>query len=453
MSEYLIALTFLFMYAFGFVAPFVFTLVYEWTDLFYPQMVAPALLGALPLSMICALSAFGFYLMDRRAPPRFNLRIALTFALALWVTLTTTWAEAPDAAWFKWNWAFKTVLFAAFIPFSIRSRVQIEAFLLVYLASCAAHLLPIGLKTMAGGGGYNVNLTLLGVNQSAWSESSMASAVCILSMPLLLSVARHSVLLPYDRLRKFAAIGVALAYVPAAIGTFARTAIIGFAVMGTGLWLRTRRKVVGMIIGGVVLAGATVFMSAQWESRISTIQDYQSENSAFVRILVWKWTLGYVADHPLGGGFNVYYINDIVIPAADSSAEPIVQHGRAFHSLYFEWLGEHGWPGLAMFLVLVGSCLLSLQRTIRRTRDHAELAWCNDYAKSLQLAIVVIMACGAFIGIGFQAAVWDLLSLSICLAEYARRALAKPAETVVVPWHAGAGEAGVAAAGHAVKIH
>jgi hypothetical protein len=36
-------------------------------------------------------------------------------------------------------------------------------------------------------------------------------------------------------------------------------------------------------------------------------------------------------------------------------------------------------------------------------------------------ALLTIMACGCFIGIGFQAYVWYLIALPVCLREYLRR--------------------------------
>ena len=84
--------------------------------------------------------------------------------MAIWVTLTLIWAQVPDAAWEKWDWAFKTVAFATFLPFVIRSRVQIEAFAQTYVFSLAANFVPFGLKVLISGGGYGRDLGLVGGN-------------------------------------------------------------------------------------------------------------------------------------------------------------------------------------------------------------------------------------------------------------------------------------------------
>ncbi|HEX3982991.1 MAG TPA: hypothetical protein VHX12_04800, partial [Acidisoma sp.] len=72
--------------------------------------------------------------------------------------------------------------------------------------------------------------------------------------------------------------------------------------------------------------------------------------------------------------------------------------------------------------------IISLMRTSRRCRGVKELAWCRELAQALQISIVTVMACGAFIGISYQPTLWDLFALSICVGQYSRRYLATTAQ-------------------------
>src|SRR5258705_9798723 len=130
-------------------APFVLTLGYVWLDIFRPQSVAYSLLNrGVPIAMIMGAAALGaYFVFDRRSPPRVSAVTLLSLMLAVWVTLTCLWAEVPEQAWIKWDWAFKTIVFSAFIPFVIRSRIQIEAFLLVFLLSLSANVIPFAVNT------------------------------------------------------------------------------------------------------------------------------------------------------------------------------------------------------------------------------------------------------------------------------------------------------------------
>ena len=103
-----------------------------------------------------------------------------------------------------------------------------------------------------------------------------------------------------------------------------------------------------------VLAAVLFHPGSDWADRMSTITQYNTEGSSLGRILVWEWTLHFVQSHPFGGGFNAYVVDTITFPALDDVGAPIVIHGKAFHSMYFEALGEHGWPGLGLLLGLAG---------------------------------------------------------------------------------------------------
>jgi putative inorganic carbon (HCO3(-)) transporter len=421
MRDLYVALIYLSFLVVGAAAPFVCTLGYVWVDIFYPQLVTSDL-DLLPVAMVMAVAAIGSYLLfDRRAPPRWTAHTTITLLFAGWVTLTLAWAEVPDMAWAKWDWAFKTVLFSAFLPFAIRSRVQIEAFLQVVLFAMALHMLPLAIKSAISGSSYGRGLGVVNGN-ALLLESSTLAAVSISLIPIILFLRRHAILLPRTRSRDALYLGLVGIAVLCAVGTYARTAMVGFVVVGAAMWLQSRRKLVFAL---VLVAAACVFAataSSQWEDRIATTADYNEESSALGRILVWQWTLGYVAEHPLGGGFNAYYIDTISFPGVDGGA-PVIIHGKAYHNIFFEILGEHGIPGLAMFCALVLLSFGCLRQVRARTRARPEFAWCFELAGALGVSLLTLLACGNFVGIGFQSTVWYALAAPVCLREYVRRAV------------------------------
>jgi probable O-glycosylation ligase (exosortase A-associated) len=409
----------------GLAAPFVLSLGYIWVSIARPHYIATSFLTAFPVSLVIGVLAVGWFLVrDLRSPPPFTPVLGMTAAMAIWVTLTTaTVAVVPDPAWVKWDWAFKTIVFSGFMVFVFRSRVQIEALLQVIVFSFAAHFIPIGLKTAVSGGGYGVALGLISEN-SGFGEGGILSAVAQICVPILLFLSKHSVLaprLPFVRLGYLGLAGVALI---ASIGTHQRSGLIGLLVLAGAMWLRTKHKIlfgVAGVLGALIMA---VSVSDSWTERMATIDDYNNEASARGRILVWQWTLGFVADNPFGGGFHSYMINEIPTPPSAENPEGGMIRAKAFHSIYFETLGEHGWIGLALFLAINIATLLSLQRIMRRTRGLEEMVWCRDLAAALQVSLLVLLASGAFIGIAFQPMFWYLFAASGCLANHVGRALA-----------------------------
>ena len=178
--------------AVGLAAPFILTLGYVWVDTLRPQDITWYILNQMPVALIMGVAAMaGYYLLDRRSPPRLTLGTLLPVLIGCWITATMFWAEVPAAGWPKWNWAFKSVMFSAFIPLVIRSRVQIEAFVQIYVLSLAANFIPFAAKVLISGGGYGQNLGLMGGNANL-SEGELLSTVVLMAIPLALHLSRHT---------------------------------------------------------------------------------------------------------------------------------------------------------------------------------------------------------------------------------------------------------------------
>jgi len=418
--------------ALGCVAPFVMALAYIWVDLFRPHDVAPALGQLLPFSLATAVLTIGAYLvLDRRAPPRLGLLTALMVIWAVWITLTTTWALFPAAAWVKWDWAFKTVLFTALLPFCFRSRIQIEAALIVILCCIASNVVPFAIKVTFDSGGYNRALGLVDLNGGWGGEGSTLSTYAFACLPLVAYLQRHSLLAPargWLRWVYLAAPGIAAI---GAFGTFARAALVAGFVWAVLTWWQSRRKLMMAVVMAAAVTAVVPFMGDAWMARISTITAPREDQSANVRLLVWGWTIDFANRLPAGGGFNSYLANRF--ETRSPSGVEVVEEGRAFHSIYFEVLGEHGWVGLAIFLAIFGVFFLDMWRIRRRVRHRPDLEWIGDLARALSLSMAIFMAGAAFVGVAFSPLQYYLFALAVSASAALRRAAAAPASAPAEP--------------------
>jgi probable O-glycosylation ligase (exosortase A-associated) len=405
----------------GVVTPFVLTLGYVWVDTFQPQTVAYVILNELPVAMIMGVAAFASYLMvDRRSPPPLTALTFIQILMAAWMTVTLIWAVAPERAIIKWDWAFKTAAFAAFIPFVIRSRVQIEAFASTYVFSLAGNFVPFGLKVLISGGGYGQNLGLQGGN-AGLSEGGYLSTVCLMAVPLTLYLGKHGQLIPRLPKISLAYLGVATLAIITALGTYERSALVGLAILLVYMFIRSRNKLLfGTLV--VVFGGIGLGLTASsWLARMQTSSDYLNENSALVRLLVWKWTLDFSTTHPFGGGFDSYVTNTIIIPGNAANPMGYIEFGRAFHSIYFEVLGELGYPGIVMFIGAGLISTFSLFRLSSKCRKILDLVWVADMADAVVTGTLVFLASGAFVGIAFQPPFWYFIAMSVCLQAFVYR--------------------------------
>ena len=270
-SGFLVLLYLLFL-GLGITSPFVMTLGYVWVDTFQPQNVAWFILNQLPVAFIMGAAAVASYIvLDRRAPPPIMTPMVCQVLLAIWMTTTLLWADLPDRAWPKWDAASKAMVFAAFVPFVIRSQVQIEAFAQTYVFSLAANFIPFGLKVIISGGGYGRNLGLQGGN-GGLAETGFLSCVCLMAVPLALYLGRHGRLVPKLPMMNVVYAGLAFLAVLTALGTYERSALAGLLALSVYMFLRSKRKALfgALCIAGLIALG--LFAAQSWNDRISTIE-------------------------------------------------------------------------------------------------------------------------------------------------------------------------------------
>lgn len=410
----------------GFSAAFAAALGFVWVDIVKPQQLAYSIINGLPLSMIAAVATLTlFALKDRKHPPRFGLILMLIALFALWITFTTSQSTIPARAWAKWDWASKVLIFAILIPFFFRSRVQIEAFILVFIFSASTIFFPAGVKTLLGGGGYGT-LAVMGGGNTGLGESSTLALVCVMLIPLMVFAMRHTLLFPKNLLTRGLFVTMILISLATVVGTTARTGIIAVVVMCALSMLKSRKKL--WWIGGAALAAVVLvnldLSSTTWGARMSTIETYNADSSALGRLKVWQWTVEFVGSHPLGGGFDAYLHNRIAAVSEDGVVVHVPDDqigGKAFHSIYFEVLGEQGIPGLIMYLSMIVLTLLTLRRLKKAWRDHPGMAWLAALADALTTSIVIFLAGGAFVGIAYQPYIFYMMSLTVAIDQYARR--------------------------------
>lgn len=405
------------MLVLGFNASFIFVMAYVWVDIFTPQHIAFSIISSVPVSLILGLCVFiAFFRLPKDPFVKARGITWVTLMFGIWMTLTLIWAELPGPALGKWDWAFKSVMFSILVPFFLRSRVHIEAMLWTIVISGIAHCIPFGIKVLLSGGGYGKPLGLI-MGNSGYGEGSTLALISICLIPMCLYLFKHQTLLPNARLARLMLGGFIALALLTSIGTYARTGLVSIGVLGLLLIMRSKNKLTYLVLVGIAGGIIALIASDAWVGRMGTIGD-DSEGSAMGRVAVWMWTLDYVLSHPMGGSFEVYRINETKLVLGDGSVLTVM--GKAFHSIYFEVLGETGFPGIAMYLSIMLMARNGFARVVRRHAD-GEHAWLTDAARYLLFTIYVFMAGGAFIGIGFQSFFYYLAALSVALVNFSDR--------------------------------
>ena len=419
--------------ALGLRRPFLWVLAYLYIDVVAPQKISYFLLASIPISLIAFLAAFGGWMLaDDKTNSRFALRQGLILMLLVYCGLTTIGADFPVEAAAKWGWVWKALVFAMVLPLTLRTRLRIEAAALVMVLAAGSIIITGGIKTAFSGGGYG-SLRFFVNDNTGLYEGSIISCVAIAIIPLIQWLARYGTIFPSDwRVKLFsAALVFACLLIP--VGTEARTGLLCIALLGVLLLRNVKRRVLYISLVAALGLVAVPFLPDSFTKRMNTIENHAADESASTRLAVWAWTLDYAQDHPFGGGFDAYRSNKLRIETqksegAGSNNQSVevtetFDAGRAYHSSYFEMLGEQGWLGLGLWLLIQAMGLWQMERIRSRWKERTGPGeqWQAPLANALQQAQLVYLAGSLFVGIAYQPFVFMLIGLQCGLWSYLRR--------------------------------
>ena len=412
--------------------PFLLVALYAYIDIVSPQRLSYFLLNSIPISAIAfALMVGAWLLVDDKKDCRFSARQGLMLLLLAWCGYTTLTADFPAEALTKWNWVWKAIIAGVFLPLVLRTRLRIEALALFMVLCASTIIINGGMKTALSGGGYGV-LNLMVENNSGLYEGSIISCVAISLIPLILWLSKHGTVFPPDWKVKTFCYCLCLACLLMPVGTEARTGLVCIVILAGLMLMRSKRK---FVYGPLMLLAALIsipFLPASFTQRMQTIENHQGDESASTRVAVWMWTLDYVKEHPGGGGFDNYLQNSFTYFAQSTVTDSggtrierrlVTDRGRAYHSAYFELLGEQGYFGFAVWALLHLICFIRTEaiRRAYRKRDGPDDAWVAPFALALQQGHIIYMIGSLFVGIAYQPFIFMMLALQIGLDTYLTR--------------------------------
>ncbi len=429
------------LFLLAFRRPYLFAMIYVYIDIVAPQRLSYFLLNSIPISLIAfGLAVIGAFIDDKKLDARMTVRQGAIALLFIYCAFMLTRSEFPLEALDKWSWVSRSMIFAFFLPFILHKKLRIETAITVYVLCASALIVTGGIKTAASGGGNGYGtLVILIDDNSGLYESSIISTVAISIIPLILWIAKYSTIFKIDWKIKAYAACLIFACLLIPVGTQARTGLVCIAVLLVLVLRFSKRRFLYMGLVATLGAVAIPFLPASFMDRMSTITDPKTDESASTRIAVWKWTWEYVQQHPLGGGFNMYKMNKIsyelkesdkpgdtptdLDPAAGSGPVVVEDESRAFHSSYFEMLGETGWPGLFLWLFIFVGSIIRLEIIRRRYQKRAQPGeeWVAPLAQALQNFLIIFMVGALFVGIAFQPFPLAMASIAIAFDSYLAR--------------------------------
>lgn len=400
--------------------PHIGVLVWTWLAFMNPHRLTWGFAYDMPFSMIVALVTLVSLLFSnepKKIPWTRETLLLLVFIG--WMTLTTTFAIYPVLAWPHFDKVWKIMLMVYVTMMLIQSKERINQVMWVMTLSLAFYGVKGGIFTILNGGMYHVRGpagTFIG------GDNEMGLAL-IMTIPLLRYLQTTATRVWLRHALSAAMLLCALG----AIGSQSRGAFLGIAAMGAFFWLKSRSKIGTGLLAIAAAALVLAVMPQQWYDRMNTIETYQSDGSAMGRINAWHMAFNLAKARALGGGFDIFQ------PAMFALYAPEPDNVHDAHSIYFEVLGEQGFVGLALFLMIGLMTWRSASWIIRRVRNDPKNRWAADLAAMIQVSLVGYASAGAFLGLAYFDFYYTLIGIvvvckTLLLAERSTAPTKNPAD-------------------------
>jgi putative inorganic carbon (HCO3(-)) transporter len=322
---------------------------------------------------------------------------AVLFLFVLWMNVTTLFAFDTAASLTMWERVMKIQLMVFVALYLLYSKQHVQILIWILAGSVAFFAIKGGLFTLRVGGEHWV----LGPAGSFIADNNSLALATVMTIPLL----RYLQLQATNRWLRWGLLAGMVLCGFAVLGSQSRGALLAVTAMLAFLWLKTRTKLMTGFVLVLLVPVAIGFMPEKWMDRMRSIQEYEQDVSAMGRINSWGTALNVANDRPLvGGGFEIYTRD--VFDRYSPDTQAIV---RSAHSIYFQILGEHGYVGLALFLLLWALVWRDAAWIVRQSRDRDDLPWASDLGRMTQVSLVGYAVGGAFLNLAYYDVPYNLL--------------------------------------------
>ena len=383
--------------------PYYGALLWVWIGLMNPHRLGWGFAYSLPFGLIAAavtLIGIVFSPKDVRWPK--GAPLAVLAMLTLWMGLTTMTAIHVDYSVSKYLEVLKVLVMVFVVAALVRTKEEIIGLIVIVVGSIGFFGFKGGIFTVLTGGAYRV----WGPPSSLVNGNNELAVALVISIPLIYFLVQQVALLHRNRfLKRFSErwikIGLYAVIVlsaVAAIGSQSRGAFLAVGAMCGMLWWRSRSKLALTMALLALIPAILLMMPESWYERMGTIETYDQDRSAMGRINAWTMAINIANDRFLGAGFSTAtkYVYEMYAP--DPSYVLVA------HSIYFQILGEHGYFGLALYLLFWALTYRTAGKLVKLGAMKAQLHWAVQLGSMAKVSLVGFAVGGAFLSLAY----WDM---------------------------------------------
>lgn len=397
-------------------------LAWLWISIMNPHKLSYGFIQSLPiLDGIAAVTLFSCLIhWKERAPSEFDGILKLLLVFYFWCTLTTIFAVDFALSLTDWVEFSKTLILVLCLLLFMNKKHWILACVGVFILSIGFAGFKGGVFTILSGGGSRV----WGAPGTAWGDNNGVSVAMLMVIPLTLALLGYFT----KKWQKFGIVGLTASFFAALLGTQSRGGLVGLLGLAFFAVMRSKKKLVYLVTILMALGIGYSFMPDSWHDRMGTIQTYDEDESASTRIIQWKYAIDISLERPFfGNGFDAFFYQPYyLLYVADKD------DNRAVHSNYFQVLGEQGYIGLFMYLLLMAMMIFKAKKYALACGGRQDLAWAASLLFAIQFSIIGYAANGLTVNMAYLDLYYYLLTIGVLLISYIKRELAFQPEVINV---------------------
>ena len=316
----------------------------------------------------------------------------------LWMNVTTLTAVHPELVFDQWNKVMKIMLMVFVGLMLIKTKQQVQMLIGIIVFSFAYYGVKGGVFTITTGGDHLV----WGPGDSITAGNNEMALALVMTIPLI----HYFHLIAKKVLVRHCLTIAMLLCAVAALGSYSRGALLALMSMGMVLVLKSQHKFRLLVLLILAVPVMLALMPGQWSERMSTLNAINSyepdrvreritDRSALGRLNAWAVAANLAMERPIqGGGFEIVTRRMFDRYAPDKKDIP-----RAMHSIYFQALGEHGFIGLGLYLLLGFMTWRTGTWIIRNTKGIPVYQWAYNLAAMIQVSLIGFSVGGAFLSL------------------------------------------------------
>jgi putative inorganic carbon (hco3(-)) transporter len=384
---------------YGFKHPWIGVLAWTWVSTMNLQAYTWRL-SQMPIAAAIAISILAGVLVTKDRKNWYVTReTAMLMAFMGWMCLTFPFSFYVSDSWPMLNRVMKIDLMVLVATVVLYSKRHINWLAWILAISIGFYGIKGGLFTLATGGSFRV----WGPTGTYIEGNNEVALALVMIIPIL----RYLQLTSESKWIRRAMLASMVLCAIAALGSQSRGALLALGAMGVVMWWRSDKKIgVAMLLFPAAL-GLLSFMPDTWWDRMETIRTYQDDGSAMGRINAWWMAFNLAKDNLMGGGFMVY------TPEIFGRYAPNPLDIHAAHSIYFMVLGEHGFVGLFLFLLLWFFVWSSAGYLRVQGRKLPETQWLVHLGGMCQVSIAGYAVGGAFLSLSYYDLPYNILVLVV----------------------------------------